>query len=364
VVSAARYYSGSGLLATRTTGGGLTYVGTDAQGTLTATLMTGGVSTLQRYKPFGEQRGGLNQLPSERGFIGQVEDTATGLSYLNARHYDAKNATFLGVDPVLRLYSPESLNAYIYAGNNPVRFADPTGREKGANGEPCQAKGNCASAPNPMMESKPFPKVPSPGEAGFTGPVMPELRLADGTSASEIGADWYSLGSSGGGLAGAVVIDLRNVFNDGQLHEEFEFSVKMVSFFNVLPGRVERIPFQTEFCAISGCSWEWSESFTLVPGLTNRENLPNGFPTFLVQAVRIGETVDSFGDLSDSLDALRGSATSGAKTGKTKSAIGLVDPSHASDVALVPMFQVELMIRRKTPPANSVVVYCSNPSDC
>jgi hypothetical protein len=41
VVSAARYYSGSGLLATRTTGAGLTYVGTDAQGTLTATLMTG-----------------------------------------------------------------------------------------------------------------------------------------------------------------------------------------------------------------------------------------------------------------------------------------------------------------------------------
>jgi RHS repeat-associated protein len=147
VVSAARYYSGSGLLATRTTGGGLAYVGTDAQGTLTATLTTAGVSTRQRYKPFGEQRGGLNALPSERGFVGQVEDTATGLSYLNARHYDARNATFLGVDPVLRLYSPESLNAYIYAGNSPIVFSDPTGLEKGANGEDqsCSAKGTCGS---------------------------------------------------------------------------------------------------------------------------------------------------------------------------------------------------------------------------
>jgi RHS repeat-associated protein len=127
VVSAARYYSGSGLLATRSTVGGLTFVGTDSQGTLTATLTTTGTFTRQRYKPFGEQRGAANQLPSERGFIGQVEDTAAGLSYLNARHYDATNATFLGVDPVLRLTEPESLNAYIYAGNSPIVLSDPTG---------------------------------------------------------------------------------------------------------------------------------------------------------------------------------------------------------------------------------------------
>jgi RHS repeat-associated protein len=119
------------LLATRTSVGGLMFVGTDAQGTLTATLTPGGLSTRQRYKPFGEQRGIPNALPSERGFIGQVEDTATGLSYLNARHYDARNATFLGVDPVLRLYSPESLNAYIYARNSPIVFSDPSGLEPG-----------------------------------------------------------------------------------------------------------------------------------------------------------------------------------------------------------------------------------------
>jgi virginiamycin B lyase len=155
VTSAARYYSGSGLLATRTMVGGLTYVGTDSQGTLTATLTTAGVSTRQLYKPFGEQRGSASQqsvLPSERGFIGQVEDTATGLSYLNARHYDAKNATFISVDPVLRPHVPESLNAYNYAGNNPVLFSDPTGLEKGANGE---AQAACRQKQDCMQKQKP-----------------------------------------------------------------------------------------------------------------------------------------------------------------------------------------------------------------
>jgi RHS repeat-associated protein len=133
VVSAVRYYSGSGLLATRSTVSGLTFVGTDSQGTLTATLTADGVtSTRQRYKPFGEQRGApLNALPSERGFVGQVEDTAAGLSYLNARHYDAKNATFISVDPVLSIYDPTSLNAYIYGGNSPVVLSDPSGLEPG-----------------------------------------------------------------------------------------------------------------------------------------------------------------------------------------------------------------------------------------
>jgi virginiamycin B lyase len=164
VTSAARYYSGSGLLATRSTVGGLTYVGTDSQGTLTATLTTAGVSTRQRYKPFGEQRGATNVLPSERGFIGQVEDTAMGLSYLNARHYDAKNATFIGVDPVLSIYDPTSLNAYIYGGNNPVRFSDPSGLEKGANGETksCPTPGTCGSTVKKLPYGPPAPKTTSP----------------------------------------------------------------------------------------------------------------------------------------------------------------------------------------------------------
>jgi hypothetical protein len=151
---------------------GLTYVGTDSQGTLTATLTTAGVATRQRYKPFGEQRGSAAQLkvlPSERGFIGQVE-TRRRLSYLNAWHYDTKNAKFISVDPIALLEQttaskgfstpeadfesggdgsifssaavqgigaksalahsgPLALNAYVYGNQNPFLFSDPTGLE-------------------------------------------------------------------------------------------------------------------------------------------------------------------------------------------------------------------------------------------
>ena len=197
VVSATRYYTGSGLLATRSTVSGLTFVGTDSQGTLAATLTTAGVATRQRYKPFGEQRGAMNALPSERGFIGQVEDTATGLSYLNARHYDARNAIFISVDPVLSIYDPMSLNAYIYGGNSPIVFSDPTGLEKGANGEArslCNKKNGtnaCAGMfANPNHAAKAESAWMSNWNSGFVAAVNADyaesLKQVDGTSVVEL----------------------------------------------------------------------------------------------------------------------------------------------------------------------------------
>jgi RHS repeat-associated protein len=126
VVSAARYYSGSTLLAQRSTTGGLTYVGTDHQGTVTATLTAGGVVSRQRYKPYGAQRGSSNALPSERGFIGQIEDTSTGLSYLNARHYDTAIGMFLSVDPLFQPGNPMA-STYGYGNASPTGNSDPTG---------------------------------------------------------------------------------------------------------------------------------------------------------------------------------------------------------------------------------------------
>jgi RHS repeat-associated protein len=122
VVSASRYYAGSSTLAVRSTTNGLTYLGADHQGTIMATLTTGGVSTRQRYKPYGSQRGTSNALTTERGFIGQVEDTAIGLVYLNARHYDPTNGVFVSVDPLPTGYP------YLYGNGNPVVLSDPFGR--------------------------------------------------------------------------------------------------------------------------------------------------------------------------------------------------------------------------------------------
>jgi RHS repeat-associated protein len=154
VVSAARYYSGSTLLAQRSTTGGLSYMGTDHQGTVTATLTTGGVVSRQRYKPYGAQRGSSNVLPSERGFIGQIEDTSTGLSYLNARHYDTATATFLSRDPVVA-------NAqYGYADSSPIVLSDATGLDPhhSAEEDECSYYGRC----KPKPVKAPVPTNPAP----------------------------------------------------------------------------------------------------------------------------------------------------------------------------------------------------------
>jgi RHS repeat-associated protein len=158
-VSAARYYTGSPLLATRTstTPTVIQYIGTDHQGTLNATLATTGAVTRQRYKPYGTQRGISNALPSERGYIGQVEDTSTGLSYLNARHYDPVNATFISVDPI-NMFNTLSLNAYLYGANDPIDMSDSSGLDPhhSADEDECSYYGRCAPKP------KPAPTVPNP----------------------------------------------------------------------------------------------------------------------------------------------------------------------------------------------------------
>jgi RHS repeat-associated protein len=59
-------------------------------------------------------------------FPGQVQDAESGLVYNNAREYVPALGRYLQPDP-LGLGSG-SLNNYIYAGNNPVRWTDPSGK--------------------------------------------------------------------------------------------------------------------------------------------------------------------------------------------------------------------------------------------
>jgi len=48
--------------------------------------------------------------------------------YLRARYYDPAVGRFLGRDPLIGfMTSPQSLNRYVYALNNPILLADPLG---------------------------------------------------------------------------------------------------------------------------------------------------------------------------------------------------------------------------------------------
>lgn len=68
-------------------------------------------------------------------FTGQALDPSTGLYFLRARYYDPITGTFLSRDPFPGFATqPITLHHYIYAGNNPARFVDPSGLAFGYHG--------------------------------------------------------------------------------------------------------------------------------------------------------------------------------------------------------------------------------------
>ena len=55
-------------------------------------------------------------------YCGEYYDEESGLYYLRARYYDPEIGRFLTEDPV-----HDGINWYVYCGNNPVNFIDPSG---------------------------------------------------------------------------------------------------------------------------------------------------------------------------------------------------------------------------------------------
>ena len=77
----------------------------------------GGTQNLRR-DPFNKYR-----------FVGLAQDDSLGLTYMNARWYDAGVGRFLSVDPVPgRQSDTQSLNSYLYVGNNPIGMIDRNGK--------------------------------------------------------------------------------------------------------------------------------------------------------------------------------------------------------------------------------------------
>lgn len=130
VVRAARPYSLDGeLVAVRSTGG-VAYVDADGSGSVEQVTASGArrPTTTRLYDPYGDGRHRAGAEPaSDRGFVGQIEDSSTNLSYLNARYYDTSIGIFISTDPLYDTTNVKSLNPYQYGFNNPATFADPAG---------------------------------------------------------------------------------------------------------------------------------------------------------------------------------------------------------------------------------------------
>jgi RHS repeat-associated protein len=86
-----------------------------------------------RLDAFGNYRSGAPSVgdPSP-GFAGQSWDPQLNLSYAQQRWYAPELGRFLSEDPIGvsdgRLFNPNELNGFGYAGSNPTRYVDPDGR--------------------------------------------------------------------------------------------------------------------------------------------------------------------------------------------------------------------------------------------
>ncbi|MBL0698599.1 RHS repeat protein [Comamonas sp. JC664] len=127
-----RYHYGRGPIAVReVTSASLSFLGTDALGSITDVLDVGGqVTAARKYDAWGSYSGGSAPGLSEfkLGFTGHQYDVETGLTYARARYYDSELGRFISRDSYAgSLDDAPSLHRYAYAYANPLRYTDPTG---------------------------------------------------------------------------------------------------------------------------------------------------------------------------------------------------------------------------------------------
>src|SRR6056300_865778 len=81
------------------------------------------------YTPWGEDmysnNSGTSNFTSPYRFNGKEKDPETGYHYYGARYYQSKFSIWMSVDPLAH----ETLEPYVYTGNNPVMLVDPDGND-------------------------------------------------------------------------------------------------------------------------------------------------------------------------------------------------------------------------------------------
>ncbi|MGH9554494.1 MAG: RHS repeat domain-containing protein [Terriglobales bacterium] len=124
-------YSGSSLLATVAVGGATTYHHPDHLSTRVETDATGVVSRTFGQFPFGEvwyETG----TASKWKFTSYERDLESGLDYAMFRYDSTRVGRFTSPDPLAgSIGNPQSLNRYVYVGNDPVNFTDSLGLVRG-----------------------------------------------------------------------------------------------------------------------------------------------------------------------------------------------------------------------------------------
>ncbi|MCX4749823.1 polymorphic toxin-type HINT domain-containing protein [Kitasatospora sp. NBC_01287] len=213
-LSDVRYYpSPGGLTITRVTaatgGGTLVYQAADPHGTNGVQIDTSSAQTVTRrpLDPFGNPRGtqpSPGSWSGDKGFVGGIQDTATGLTNLGDREYDPVHGRFLNPDPLLAATSPQQWNGYAYSGNDPVDSSDPTGlcpADICGVGTPIGGTGSSPSNPVRYVDTGPEdPDNPDAGEVhhGHYVPPAPKPTTKSNGGGKSGGGGWRSWLKSAG----------------------------------------------------------------------------------------------------------------------------------------------------------------------
>jgi RHS repeat-associated protein len=171
-VTATRYFTWAGqVCAVKTTGGAVTWLVGDHQGTQAIAVAAGTQAiTARRQYPYGGSRGTPPAWPDPQGFVDGTND-ATGLVDIGARDYDSALGRFLSRDPVFDANDPQSWTGYAYADNTPVTRSDPTGLDPDQQG-PARG-GNSGRTPSPVPPN--VTNTPPTGE-GIIANILARLE--------------------------------------------------------------------------------------------------------------------------------------------------------------------------------------------
>jgi RHS repeat-associated protein len=81
------------------------------------------------FEPFGKVHAQTSPVATSPRFTGKRQSAESGLYDFGARWYDPELGRFAQIDPIVQSpFEPVTLNAYAYAGNDPVNNVDPDGR--------------------------------------------------------------------------------------------------------------------------------------------------------------------------------------------------------------------------------------------
>ncbi|GHG31364.1 type IV secretion protein Rhs [Amycolatopsis bullii] len=269
-----RYYSHGGAVVAVRTGGKLSWLAGDHQGTTQIAINTTDLSVQQRRQtPFGNLRGTNGELPGERGFVGGTIDQATGLTHVGARDYDADLGRFVSLDPILNPLDPQQVNGYSYANNSPVSFSDPSGLILQMDGRPAWIGTAAISAMNPANAER---------ARTYNAGVKRNWGSSKSQNAS---SGWKQVGTARAYKNGTVAIDLGSdgKFLNGlllpskgvdlwKLSEWIDAGTPLV---NRMARRADDYPYSDidtvaaieSYCATNkgACSEEFHDSVQLVP---------------------------------------------------------------------------------------------------